>query len=305
MSLFEEILRRTDAESEARQRKHSLKSLRLKMRSLPPTRGFANRFEKRQFGLIAEVKSRSPSMGVLGKNLRSAVFFSPRVVQTAHEDYNHHPAVSAISVLTQASHFGGSPEVLEMIKRKTQKPILRKDFIRSEYEVYFSRFIGADAILLMANVVTDPHQFRDLHDLAVELGMDVLCEVHGEDEIQLLPPTVRLCGINSRKFKSTAGFRWSKLTRFIGWDKSIDYSAFDLVARLPKHCIKVAESGVSAERVPDLIAHGFQAALVGTSLLRGRRDDMVRELDRFHVAIAAAAKSRRAQSATTEHLVGA
>ena len=144
-------------------------------------------------------------------------------------------------------------------------------------------------MLLMASVITDPQAFKALHDLALSLGMDVLCEVHSIDEIKRLPGTVKLCGINSRNFKSDARFGASKISRLVGKDLTTDLGTFDLFEHLPKTAIKVAESGLNAKNVESVLKnYGFNAALVGTSLLRGGAGHTKQELDLFYQAIRAA-----------------
>jgi len=267
---LEEILTATEAESQDRQARLSLKDIVRKVAKMKPTRGFARSIARADFSVIAEIKRKSPSMGEI----------NPRADEVAVPVYHHHHFVSAISVLTQFSAFGGSPEILASVRHRTQckpKPILRKDFIFSEYEVFFSRYIGADAILLMANVVKDAAEFKRLHDLAIELGMDVLCEVHDEEEISRLPDTVRICGINSRKFKN-AKHKTTVLQRISNslaissnnkHDTRTDTSVFSLYDKLPTHCIKIAESGISKSNLKGVLdRYSFDAALVGTSLLK-------------------------------------
>jgi indole-3-glycerol phosphate synthase len=273
------LLDATRQESDARKARDSLKSLKDKIKDLPPARGFARQIAAQPFSLIAEIKVKSPSMGAMNSGDCSDI-------ANVHKVYDRHPVVSAISVLTQHTHFGGSPEDLRRVRRETRKPILRKDFILDEYEVYTSRFLEADAMLLMASVITDKAQFQDLHDLAVGLGMDVLCEVHDEEEIARLPPSVRLCGINSRNFQSAARFGVSKITRLAGRDLTTDLGVFELFSQIPPACVKVAESGLNARNVGEILErYGFNAALVGTSLLRGGEKHTIEELDRFGAAI--------------------
>lgn len=264
-----DILVSTERESKLRQEQYPLREITRKIDKMGPTRGFRRALAAKPFGLIAEIKRKSPSMGEI----------NPLADAIAVPVYHANDFVSAISVLTQETHFGGSPKILKDIAQKTQcrpKPILRKDFIFSEYEVFFSRFIGADAILLMANVVTDAIQFKKLHDLANALGMDVLCEVHEENEIGILPDTARICGINSRKFKNAKQKQgWSAkmlsalmLSASNQADTKTDLSAFDLVRKLPASCLKVAESGISKSNFAEVVEnYPFNAALVGTSLL--------------------------------------
>ena len=243
---FEDILSATRVESELRRSKDSMKSLRHKVRDLAPTLGFARALASRNCSVIAEVKTKSPSMGPMPA-------LAQKDAATVHRTYNLHPVVSAISVVTQRTHFGGSEQIFGLIRRETRKPILRKDFIEDEYEVYYSRWLGADAILLMTNVVTDPKKFEALHDLAASLGMDVLCEVHAEDEIALVPGSAKICGINSRKFKSQRRFLASHLIRRFGKDISTDLAAFDLFGKLPQHCLKIAESGVGSKNIGEIL----------------------------------------------------
>lgn len=248
--MLDTILAQTRAESALRRQWMPLDAAwRAVQIGHPPTSGhsfFASLLES-GFGLIAERKGRSPSRGFIA---------DPIALNHAVGCYENHHLVRAISVLTQYSHFGGDLNDVAFVRKHSKKPILRKDFIFDDYEVIMSRALGADAILLMASVVTDPAQFQDLHDLAISLGMDVLCEVRDEDEIARLPVGVRICGINSRDFLALGEQR-----------EAIDSNVFRLVQALPQGCVKVAESGITPATVPQIAAMGFHAALVGTALL--------------------------------------
>lgn len=289
---LETILAATQAESDARQRRLPLATLQREVAGREPTRGFARALAARPFGVIAEVKRRSPSMGVLVDD--------EALITAAIDTYAAHPVVSAISVLTQNAHFGGTPDDLQTVKRRSTAravPVLRKDFVTSEYEVWFSRWLGADAILLMANVVTDAAKFRALHDLALSLGLDVLCEVHDEAEIALLPPTARVCGINSRKFKGVTFTGAAPAAAGSGpvRDTKTDLSVFSLYSALPAGAVKVAESGVSAENLGDVLKkYPFNAALIGTALLKsGSSATAMREhLDQLQATAATALGGR-------------
>ena len=129
----------------------------------------------------------------------------PENVSAAPIAYEDSPIVAAISVLTNHMHFGMSIERLTSIRKSGTKPVLRKDFIVEEYQVREARAFGADAILLMANVL-DRARMAGFYDLARELGMEALFEVHTEEEISALPRDARVVGINSRKFKAKSGF---------------------------------------------------------------------------------------------------
>jgi indole-3-glycerol phosphate synthase len=274
---FDTILDATRAESGERQRRHPLAELQRAVATMGPTRGFARALRAQPFSVIGEIKRKSPSMGEI----------NPAALEIAHEIYREHPLVGAISILTQHAHFGGSAADLQKVRELTAakpKPLLRKDFIFSAYEVYFSRWIGADAILLMANVLRDPKEFKALHDLALSLGLDVLCEVHETDELRILPDTMQVCGINSRRFKGVDQKQLASRNAAGGpsHDTQTDLNTFALFSDLPAHAIKVAESGISSENVRSVLArYPFNAALIGTSLLRGGKAEMAKHLDRI------------------------
>ena len=222
-----------------------------------PPRDFAAALTAHGFGLIAEWKHRSPSMGEM---LAGNVLAAPAA-------YENSPVVHALSVLTNRTHFGGTVEDLARIAAASSKPVLRKDFILDPYQIYAARAAGADAVLLMANVL-DAAQMAALHELVLELGMEALFEVHEEKEIDALPGTARIVGINSRKFKSRDGF--VAAGQNADEDFTLDFAAFELAESLPAGCVRVAESGVTPQSVAPLARH-FDAALVGTSLLRDPR----------------------------------
>ena len=209
------------------------------------------------FGLIAEVKRRSPSMGDMRVENADA----------AAAAYESSPIVRAVSVLTNETHFGTSIRDLKKIAAASTKPVLRKDFILDPYQIYAARAAGADAVLLMANVLS-ADQMRELHEIVLSLGMESLFEVHEEDEIAALPVAARIVGINSRKFKSRDGF--VARGQCADEDFTLDFAAFELARKLPAGSIRVAESGVTPSTVAPLARH-FDAALVGTSLLRDPR----------------------------------
>ena len=188
-------------------------------------------------------------------------------VVAAAAAYEAEPLVRAVSVLTNTTHFGMDMDDLRRISATSTKPVLRKDFILDPYQVYAARAAGADAVLLMANVLSAA-QMRELHGTVLELGMEALFEVHEAAEIDALPGTARIVGINSRKFKSHRGFVAAGDNA--EEDFSLDFAAFELAESLPAGCVRVAESGVTPESVAPLARH-FDAALVGTSLLRDPR----------------------------------
>jgi indole-3-glycerol phosphate synthase len=222
----------------------------------PPIRDFAAALST-GFCLIAEIKKRSPSVGPMREEN----------VNEAAAAYSASPIVKAVSILTNQRHFGMSIHDLAAIRACIPHPVLRKDFFVDEYQIHEARAYGADAILLMANVL-DAERLASFHSLARELGMECLFEVHTLDEISTLPPKVRVVGINSRKFKSQTGF--AGLDGSSEKDFSLEMSAFELVNHLPQGSIRIAESGISPANLAT-VAERFDAALVGTSLLRDPR----------------------------------
>jgi len=192
-------------------------------------------------------------------------------VKDAPVAYRNSRVVKAVSVLTNRTHFGAGMTLKRFreVKQRVGKPVLRKDFITEEYQVFQSRAFGADAILLMANVLTR-EELQRLSDTAFELGMDVLFETHSEAELEDLPPRVEVVGINCRNFTNSS-FRFARLLRdlwlFQTTDKSVKTARFEYVGKLPPNAIKVAESGVHAGNCAAVFSKGFHAVLVGTSLL--------------------------------------
>lgn len=222
-----------------------------------PPRDFAGVLTADGFGLIAEIKRRSPSMG----DMRA------ENAEAAAAAYEASPVVRAVSVLTNRTHFGMGMDELRAIAAASAKPVLRKDFILDPYQIYAARAAGADAVLLMANVLS-AEQMEEFHQIVLELGMEALFEVHEAQEIDALPATARVVGINSRKFKSREGFVAAGNSS--EEDFTLDFAAFELAESLPAGCVRVAESGVTPLTVGPLARH-FDSALVGTSLLRDPR----------------------------------
>ncbi len=278
-SVITPIVRRVRAALAEAQQQEPLAEVQKRAADARPVRDFESAVAG-GFGLIAEIKRTSPSMGPM----RNA-----DVADTA-DAYEHSPAVRAVSVLTNREDFGMSLGELAVVGGRTAKPLLRKDFIFEPYQVWQARAHGADAILLMANILT-PAGLRELSALAASLGLAVLFELHTADELAKLPPHPRLCGINSRVFKSddsAARYFGSKVLRFLGVKKdlSIKREQFDLVHQLPGGALRIAESGVSPEMVPHLRdTLAFHAMLVGTSLLMAP-DGVRAELARFERQLA-------------------
>lgn len=209
----------------------------------------------RGMAIIAEIKRKSPSKGILRKK------FNPAAIAQSYRK----GGASALSVLTDEKFFGGSAAVLKTVRKAVSLPILRKDFILDEYQVYESCLLGADAILLIAGILSRAQMMR-LSRLARSLGLDVLFEVHSLSEmkkVRTLKP--RLVGINNRDLRT---FR-----------TDITQTA-RLVKEAPSRALLVSESGIQTRE--DLIylrALGVKAVLVGESLMREK--DITRALKKL------------------------
>jgi len=230
--------------------------IRRMLADAPPVRSVPDALGQ-GFSIMAEIKSRSPSVGSM----------RPENVSEAPLAYAESPFVRAVSVLTNRTHFGQDISFLSRYRDVIGKPVLRKDFILDEYQVMEARAFGADALLLMASVL-DSARLRGFYDLARELGMQALFEVHNREELATLPADAVLIGINSRKFQVTGGFTMEG--QDLAKDFTTDLTAFELVSELPDGCLRVAESGISPATMGVVLGR-FDAALIGTSLLRDER----------------------------------
>jgi len=262
---LQQILLDTEKETHWSRSRQSLKRVKQMVNDAPPVRSFRRALSSGS-ALIAEIKERSPSQGrMLRENFR----------QAPHA-YKESRIVRAISVLTNRTHFGQEMRIEKLARMRdvTSKPVLRKDFITDEYQVYQSRAHGADAILLMANIL-NAEELRRLSDLAFEIGLDVLFETHCLADLEDLPENAVMIGINCRNFNSKPSqFRMAKLLRQWLWaqsDRSVNPARFEYASQLPSNAIKIAESGVTAKNCANVFAMGFHCALVGTSLLMDRR----------------------------------
>lgn len=203
-----------------------------------------NKVHNKVIQVIAEIKRGSPSLGLKWSNLD--------IVQQAN--YYQENGANAISVLTEEEYFYGSVDDLKTIKKSVNLPILRKDFIFTEEQVYESRVVGADAILLICSIL-NLEELQKLFLLAKKLELSVIVEAHNEIEVEMaLSAGVDIIGINNRNLKT--------------FKTSLDNS-FRLVNKIPDNIIKVSESGIAnAVDVESLKDAGFDAILVGESFLR-------------------------------------
>lgn len=195
-------------------------------------------------GIIAEHKRRSPSKAIINTN------FSVEEVVKGYEKNG----ASGISVLTDTKYFGGSLEDLQLARALVKIPILRKEFIIDEYQILEAKSNGADAILLIAGVLSR-NQIRQLSEFAQSLSLEVLLEIHNQEELEkAIMPSLDLIGVNNRNLKN--------------FEISLENS-FDLSGLIPNDFIKISESGIrSPKDILELKKHGFQGFLIGENFMK-------------------------------------
>lgn len=223
----------------------SIETLQAQIAKLPPALPAAQLLSNRSFSVIAEVKRASPSKGHL------AQISDPAQLAL---DYQSGGA-QVISVLTEERRFGGTLADLDAVRSKVSIPVLRKDFMVEDYQVWEARAHGADLILLIVAALSDAELDR-LNSLALTLGMSVLVEVHDAQELaRALALNPVLVGVNARNLKTL----------------EVDLATcFELLPLIPEHVVAIAESGISStQEVQDLANCGAQAVLVGEALVTG------------------------------------
>ena len=211
-----------------------------------------NRFAKAfaddtAINIIAEIKRASPSKGIINEN------FDAGEVATNYEKFG----AKAISVLTEEDFFKGKIEDLMTARNLTDLPILRKDFVFDEFQVYEAALIGADAILLIAAMLED-EDLQKLFALAAELGLDVLVEIHNLEElVRAIQIGAKIIGINNRNLHT--------------FEVSLDTSR-NLIENAPDEAIKICESGLSQKQeLIEMKNLGFNGFLIGESLMKSQK----------------------------------
>jgi indole-3-glycerol phosphate synthase len=212
-------------------------------------------------GVIAEFKRKSPSKGIINDRVS---------VEETTSGYIQSGA-SALSVLTDFEYFGGKSEDLVAARRVNDCPILRKDFIIDEYQIIEAKSIGADVILLLANVL-NAKQIRQFAQFAKTLGLESLLEIRDKDELQTINEYIAAVGVNNRNLK----------------DFNVNLSqSFDLVDLIPNDFVKISESGIgSAKTIHELKAAGFNGFLMGETFMKQNQPgqacaDFIKEVNEF------------------------
>lgn len=194
-------------------------------------------------GIIAEFKRRSPSKGWINKNARIEEIVPSYEISGA----------AALSILTDEKYFGGNLKDIRIARPLVDLPILRKDFIIDEYQLFQAKIIGADAILLIAAALTK-EQCWELTEKAHEMGLEVLLEIHREEEIDYIYDSIDMIGVNNRN---------------LGTFTTDVKNSFRLASALPQGSILVSESGISdADTIKELRNSGFKGFLIGEAFMR-------------------------------------
>jgi len=194
-------------------------------------------------GIIAEFKRKSPSKGIINETATT------EKVTTGYSN----AGASALSVLTDAKFFGGTKEDVLAARQVNTIPILRKDFTIDEYQIIEAKAIGANAILLIAAVLTKT-EIKRFTALAHSIGLEVLLEIHSNEELDKYIPEIRIVGINNRNLKTF----------------EVDFeNAIRLAKSLPSNTVKIAESGISNYKNIDYLrTHGFDGFLIGENFMK-------------------------------------
>jgi len=231
-------------------RRKSLAQIHEEMEQAAPVRDAHRALENGDMKVIAEVKRSSPSKGAL------SAISDPAALAEKYQA----AGASVISVLTEERRFKGSFADLDAVRAQVDLPILRKDFMVDEYQFFEARAHGADVILLIVAALSKS-QLKDFFDIATELNMAALIEVHTADELErALEIEPKIVGVNSRNLKTL----------------EVDPAAFsDLIPRIPSELIRVAESGISSRRDVEFAQNaGASAILVGEALVTSGDPDL-------------------------------
>ena len=208
------------------------------------TTSLAEKLKASQSGIIAEHKRRSPSKSVINQSLN---------VQDVAQGYEN-AGVCGMSVLTDGKYFGGSLDDLILARASCDLPLLRKEFIIDTYQIIEAKAYGADAILLIAAILTR-EEIKQFSELAKSLNLDVLLEVHNEDELyKSIMPSLDMLGVNNRNLKT--------------FEVSLETSK-QLSEQIPDGFVKVSESGISSvEAIKELRPYGYKGFLIGENFMK-------------------------------------
>ena len=246
MNILDEIVAKTKSKLEEKKQGLSLEELSSKIdfENLKET-NFKKSLQNKAEAIIAEIKKASPSAGIISEN------FDPVLKSKEYESFG----ASALSILTEEDYFLGNIQYLIDVKATTSLPILRKDFIVDEYQIYESKLIGADCILLIASILND-EELKNFSEIAERLKLDYIIEVHDEEELQRVKHfSNAIIGVNNRNLKT--------------FDVDINNSV-ELKKIFEGENIFIAESGIKSKKdIEYLQQHNINVFLIGESLMKG------------------------------------
>ena len=246
MNILDEIVAKTKSKLEEKKQGLSLEELSSKIdfENLKET-NFKKSIQNKTEAIIAEIKKASPSAGIISDN------FDPVLKSKEYESFG----ASALSILTEEDYFLGNIQYLIDVKATTSLPILRKDFIVDEYQIYESKLIGADCILLIASILND-EELKNFSEIAERLKLDYIIEVHDEEELQRVQHfSNAIIGVNNRNLKT--------------FDVDINNSV-ELKKIFEGENIFIAESGIKSKKdIEYLQQHNINVFLIGESLMKG------------------------------------
>jgi len=246
--ILKRICARKLEEVEQRRSRISLEELKQRIVTASPVRGFTAALKKRvasgKPAVIAEIKKASPSKGVLREN------FDPAAIARSYAENG----ATCLSVLTDIDFFQGADEYLQQARAACDLPVLRKDFVLDPYQVYESRALGADCILLIVAALEDT-QIRELYALATGLGMDVLVEIHDANELSRVQDmNLPMIGINNRNLHT--------------FETSL-HTTIDLLSGIAPDCLVITESGINKKTDVELMqANDVNVFLIGEAFMR-------------------------------------
>lgn len=244
MDILDKIVRDKRKEVAFKKQLIPIKQLEQSVMFQRKTTSLANNLKNSSTGIIAEHKRRSPSKSVINNSLN--VFDVAKGYETA--------GVSGMSVLTDGKYFGGSLDDLQIARACCNLPLLRKEFIIDSYQIIEAKAYGADAILLIAAILTR-EEIKQFSQLAKSLELDILLEIHNEAELQKsIMPSLDMLGVNNRNLKT--------------FEVNIETSK-KLSTLIPNDFVKVSESGISTtEAIKELYPFGFQGFLIGENFMK-------------------------------------
>jgi indole-3-glycerol phosphate synthase len=246
MTILNDIVENTRAKLKSKKAELPLAEIISKLNEMNLPKGaFKESLLNKDEAIIAEIKKASPSAGIISED------FDPIKKAKEYEDFG----ASALSILTEEDFFQGSSQYLQDIKAITSLPILRKDFMIDEYQIYEAKLIGADCILLIASVLND-NEIQSFVDLAESLELDYLIEIHDLNELERVKNfSNAMIGVNNRNLKT--------------FDVDLNNS-INLKNAFNSNNLFIAESGIkSQDDIDTLKAHDIHVFLIGESLMKG------------------------------------